>query len=184
MSDRGWGDSGRPGAARAPETDVARAADSGERVAAPVSERVPAPSDRVAAPVSERVAADRAPDSLNRRSSHRIAVTWSVDCETDDTFLYASITNISEMGIFVRTTDPLAVGTSLKLRFAPPGSGEAFVLEGVVQWINLVRPLWDNPNPGMGIRFENLGPDDRERIVRTIRTIAYVRDDVRPPEPN
>ncbi|XXX73723.1 TIGR02266 family protein [Sorangium sp. So ce134] len=116
------------------------------------------------------------PDSLNRRSSERLEVTWLVDCETDDTFLYASITNISEMGIFVRTTQPLSIGTRLTLRFSPPGSEGSYVLEGTVQWINEVRPLHDNPNPGMGIRFVDLTPDDRERIVDTIRTIAYIRD--------
>ncbi|WP_437606127.1 TIGR02266 family protein [Sorangium sp. So ce834] len=116
------------------------------------------------------------PDSLNRRSSERLDVTWLVDCETDDTFLYASITNISEMGIFVRTTQPLSIGTRLTLRFSPPGSEGSYVLEGTVQWVNEVRPLHDNPNPGMGIRFVDLTPDDRERIVDTIRTIAYIRD--------
>ena len=116
-------------------------------------------------------------DGRNRRSAERIEVTWSVDCETEDTFLYAAITNISEMGIFVRTTDPLPVGTHLKLRFAPPNSRDAFVLDGVVQWINELRPLRDNPNPGMGIRFTNLTLDDRERIVETIRTIAYLRSE-------
>ncbi len=40
----------------------------------------------------------------DRRSTERVDVLWSVDCETEDTFLYAAITNISEMGIFVRTT--------------------------------------------------------------------------------
>lgn len=117
-----------------------------------------------------------APDSLNRRSSERVDVTWLVDCETDETFLYASITNISEMGIFVRTTQPLSIGTRLTLRFSPPGSDASYVLKGTVQWINEVRPLHDNPNPGMGIRFVDLTPDDRERIVGTIRTIAYLRD--------
>ncbi|AGP39309.1 MULTISPECIES: TIGR02266 family protein [Sorangium] len=116
------------------------------------------------------------PDSLNRRSSERLDVTWLVDCETDDTFLYASITNISEMGIFVRTTQPLSIGTRLTLRFSPPGAEGSYVLEGTVQWVNEVRPLHDNPNPGMGIRFVDLTPDDRERIVDTIRTIAYIRD--------
>lgn len=111
-----------------------------------------------------------------RRSADRFAVTWSVDCETEDTFLYASITNISEMGIFVRTEKPLAVGTRLVLRFAPPSAAEPFVLTGIVQWINPVRPLGDNVNPGMGIRFESLTLDDRERIVEAIRTIAYVRE--------
>lgn len=123
-----------------------------------------------------------ASDSLDRRSSERLDVIWLVDCETDDTFLYASITNISEMGIFVRTTQPLSIGTRLTLRFSPPGADGSYVLEGTVQWINEVRPLHDNPNPGMGIRFADLTPDDRERIVGTIRTIAYIRD--APARPN
>ena len=118
---------------------------------------------------------DLDPSSLNRRRSNRFEVTWQVDCETEDTFLYAYITNISEMGIFVKTEKPLAVGTELVLRFAPPAAEETFVLRGIVQWINPVRPLGENLNPGMGIRFQSLTPDDRERIVEAVRTIAYVR---------
>lgn len=117
-----------------------------------------------------------ASDPHDRRSSERIDVTWHVDCETEETFLYASITNISEMGIFVRTTQPLSIGTRLTLRFVAPGGPGSYVLEGTVQWINEVRPLHDNPNPGMGIRFLALTPADRERIVDTIRTIAYLRE--------
>ena len=123
------------------------------------------------APVSSAV-----PSSTNRRSSERIEVTWSVDCETEDTFLYANITNISELGIFVRTESPLPRGTVLTLRFAPPRAVDGFVLEGKVQWVNPMRPGDDNPNPGMGIRLE-LGPEDREKLVDVIRTITYLRDD-------
>jgi uncharacterized protein (TIGR02266 family) len=111
-----------------------------------------------------------------RRKSGRFDVTWSVDCETEDTFLYAYIANISDMGIFVKTDSPLPVGTRLVLRFAPPNVAEPFVLDGVVQWINPVKPLGENLNPGMGIRFEGLKPEDRERLVETVRTIAYVRN--------
>ena len=118
---------------------------------------------------------DLDPASLNRRRSSRVEVTWQVDCETEDTFLYAYITNISEMGIFVKTEKPLAVGTELVLRFAPPSTEETFVLQGIVQWINPVRPLGENLNPGMGIRFQSLKPEERERIVEAVRTIAYVR---------
>jgi type IV pilus assembly protein PilZ len=112
---------------------------------------------------------------LERRRRDRFEVTWSVDCETEDTFLYAYITNISEMGIFVKTDQPLAVGTRLMLRFAPLSTEPSFKLNGIVQWINPVRPLGENLNPGMGIRFESLKPEDRERIVEAVRTIAYVR---------
>lgn len=98
-----------------------------------------------------------------------------MDCETGDTFLYANITNISELGIFVRTHEPLEVGTRLTLKFAPPGSSEPLVLAGQVQWVNLVRMLADNPNPGMGIRFVDLTREARQHLVEIVRTIAYVR---------
>jgi type IV pilus assembly protein PilZ len=120
---------------------------------------------------------DSADDPENRRSADRFSVAWSVDCETEDTFLYASIRNISELGIFVATRDPLAIGTRVTLRFAPPNLDDAFVLGGVVQWVNPVRLLSENRNPGMGIRFVELMPPDRERLVEAIRTIAYVRAD-------
>lgn len=129
-----------------------------------MSDEQPKPSERP--PVSDR------------RSSDRIEVTWSVDCESRDTFLYASIANISEFGIFVRTQEPLEVGTRLTLKFVPPGSDEAFVLHGQVQWVNAVRMLADNPNPGMGIRFVDLTSDARSRLIEAVRTIAYVRDNV------
>jgi type IV pilus assembly protein PilZ len=117
-------------------------------------------------------------DSAERRIFDRYEVEWAVDCIASDTFLYASITNISEMGIFVRTTEPLRLNTRLRLTFAPPGTQpeESFQLEGCVAWVNCVRENGDNPNPGMGIRFVNLQPDERERLVDVIRTIAYLRE--------
>jgi type IV pilus assembly protein PilZ len=121
----------------------------------------------------ERDATDVAAE--DRRNFDRYEVEWAVDCVASDTFLFASITNISEMGIFVRTVEPLRVGTKLRLAFAPPGA-ESFKLEGAVAWINPVRENGDNPNPGMGIRFVNLQPDERERLVEVIRTIAYLRE--------
>jgi len=125
----------------------------------------------------DRLGPHREPsDSAAERREHdRFEVTWAVDCVADDTFLYASIANISEMGIFVRTTEPLAVGTKLVLSFSPPGH-EPFKLEGQVAWINRVRENGDNPNPGMGVRFAALKLEDRERLVEVIRTIAYVRE--------
>ena len=128
--------------------------------------------DKRGAPGSVRPPADSASE---RRTHDRVDVTWSVDCVADDTFLYASIANISEMGIFVRTTEPLVMGTRLILSFSPPGH-EPFKLEGQVAWINRLRENGDNPNPGMGVRFVGLKLEDRERLVEIIRTIAYVRE--------
>jgi type IV pilus assembly protein PilZ len=111
----------------------------------------------------------------NRRIHDRIPVGWNVDCTTEDTFLYASIANISAMGIFIRTTEPLAVGTEMELSFSPPGA-VAFELKGQVAWVNPVRPDGDNPNPGMGVRFVDLTQADRERLVDVVHAIAYLRE--------
>jgi type IV pilus assembly protein PilZ len=139
------------------------------------------PASSLAVALDERAADEHTAESgaRDRRSGDRLDVLWSVDCETEDTFLYAAITNISEMGIFVRTTEPLAVGTQVTLRFAPPHEREPFALDGIVQWVNAVRLLEDNINPGMGIRFSRLTLPDRERIVEAIRTIAYLREEPR-----
>lgn len=102
---------------------------------------------------------------------------WDVDCETEDTFLFASITNISEMGIFVRTNDPLPVGTTMTLRFAPRAPDTPFTMQGRVEWLNRLSAFGDNLNPGMGIKFIDLQREERERLVSAIRTIAYLRGD-------
>lgn len=117
------------------------------------------------------------PSSTNRRAQGRVAVTWAVDCRTRETFLYASITNISTMGIFVRTERPLPVGTRVTLSFTPRAGDVALAVEGVVQWTNPMRALGDNPNPGMGVQFERLTREEREQLVDAIHTIAYVRED-------
>ncbi len=109
-----------------------------------------------------------------KRSVERLEVAWAVDCDAEDTFLFAYITNISAMGIFVRTEEPLLVGTIVKLRFAPTGDNP-FVMVGRVQWLNRVAIFGENINPGMGIMFVDLQRDERERLVAAIRTIAYLR---------
>jgi uncharacterized protein (TIGR02266 family) len=159
----GRGDSSHP-----PDVRVASSSNGAQNAACADAQPAGAPSD------SDDNG--RSSDAHSRRSSERIDVTWMVDCETEDTFLYVSITNISDMGIFVRTTQPLSIGTRVTLRFAAQDASGSYVLQGAVQWVNEVRPLQDNPNPGMGIRFVDLTPADRERIVETIRTIAYLRE--------
>ncbi len=120
-------------------------------------------------PRSEQPASDR-------RFGDRFAVEWSVDCTTEDTFLYAAITNISEMGIFVACDAPFEVGTAVSLRFQPRPEDPPFVLPGRVQWVNRLKPFGHCRNPGMGVQFVALSPEDRERIVEIVHTIAYVRD--------
>lgn len=113
---------------------------------------------------------------INRREHQRYDTSIAVDYASGETFLFAYLQNISVMGIFVRTNEPQAVGTRLRLRFHVD-DGDPLVLDGEVTWINPYREQGENLNPGMGVRFIELTPDRREQVVALVRTVAYLRDD-------
>lgn len=117
-----------------------------------------------------------ADDGADRRQHERYPTELSVDYGSGETFLFAYITNISEMGIFIRSDDPAPVGTRLRLRFADD-DGAPLSIEGEVVWVNPLRTDGDNVNPGMGIRFQDLSLEVRERIVSLVRAIAYLSND-------
>lgn len=112
----------------------------------------------------------------DRRVHERVMVHLEVDYRCDDTFLFAYITDVSEMGIFVRTSLPHPPGTRLNLHFAPPGNA-AMDVEGEVVWINPHRPGQSDNNPGMGIQFVDLTPQQRDQVMGLVRTFAYLSDD-------
>lgn len=114
-------------------------------------------------------------EGIERREHRRVDVTWAVDCHDGDTFLYSYIKNISAMGIFISTRRPPALNTRLTLKFMPDTVTERpFELEGEVAWINQWRENGENLNPGFGVRFVNLTPDMRERLVSLVHAIAYL----------
>jgi type IV pilus assembly protein PilZ len=113
----------------------------------------------------------------DRRQYERVLVDWSVDYRASDTFLFAYISDISAMGIFVRTPTPEPAGTRLNLRFSPPG-GPAMEVEAQVIWINPPRDDGDTSRqPGMGLQFVDLTPLQRDQVLRLVRTFAYLPDD-------
>jgi type IV pilus assembly protein PilZ len=111
-----------------------------------------------------------------RREHERFETSVAVDYASGDTFLFAYLKNISEMGIFIRSNDPLPVGTHLRLRFHVD-EGDPLVLAGEVTWVNAYKEGGDNLNPGMGVRFMTLTAERREQVVALVRTVAYLRDD-------
>lgn len=118
----------------------------------------------------------------DRRQFERVLVDLEVDYGGEDTFLFAYITDISAMGIFVRTNAPEPPDTRLNLRFSPPGMAPMEV-EGVVIWINPYRPGDPaNLNPGMGIKFVDLTYDQREQVKELVKTFAYLSNDDDEPE--
>jgi len=123
----------------------------------------------------------------NRRAEPRVPVHIEVDCASGDSFLYATITDMSSMGIFIRTDTPLPVGTVLELGFTAPQRPGAeggpehppvrLELPGRVMWNTT-----DLGRAGMGVRFDHPTPKTRQRLLEIVRAIAYldVSVDVKP----
>ena len=131
------------------------------------------PDPMVVVDLAERVGADR-------RLHERVVVDIEVDYRADDTFLFAYITDLSAMGIFIHTRTPLDAGTTLNLCFRAL-SGQLLELAGEVIWVNLYRPHDpEGRNPGMGVRFRELEPWQREELLRMVRTFAYLDDEPKP----
>jgi len=111
----------------------------------------------------------------DRRRAQRILINLEVDYHCEETFLFAYITDLSTLGIFVRTNNPEPPGTHLNLSFTLPGDQRQLDVEGEVIWINPFRPGdLSNLNPGMGVRFLDLEQEQRRALRRLIRTIAYL----------
>lgn len=121
------------------------------------------------------VTADVSVDPSDRRTAPRVLVDLEVDYASEENYLFAYITDISETGIFVRTTSPEQPGTRLNLRFRPDGSSSQLEVEGEVIWVNPYRPgAPDNLHPGMGIRFYELDDELRDRLLELVRRFAYL----------
>ena len=116
----------------------------------------------------------------DRRSQPRHKVRFDVDYRADETFLFARITDISEMGIFIAVADPPPVGEMVDLRFNLPealrnemGEGPSVLtLKAKVQWVTEGPP--NAESPGMGLRFVDPDEVTANRIVELVRTVAYL----------
>src|SRR5262245_56825346 len=76
-------------------------------------------------------------------------------CEGENVTFYARVGNISEGGMFLRTSTPLERGARTKLR-VEGGEGLEFQAEAVVVWARIGS---SEAHPGMGLKF--VGLDER-----------------------
>jgi uncharacterized protein (TIGR02266 family) len=74
----------------------------------------------------------------------------------------AEVTEISGGGVFLRTQQVLAEGAMVTLRVTLPGLKRAFTVLGKV--VRTVKGGLFAP-PGMGVRFVDLAPGDRQTIL-------------------
>ncbi len=76
--------------------------------------------------------------------------------ESLDQFIERYAVDVSRGGIFIRTKEPLAVGTQLKFEFQLQDASPLIAGDGTVVWIREHDPARAAVAPGMGVRFDKL----------------------------
>jgi type IV pilus assembly protein PilZ len=107
------------------------------------------------------------PLSIERRINRRLPIRVMVEYETTEDFLIDYTANVSIGGMFIRTDEPLELGTRFRMRFRLPDRKKPIETYAVVRWVVSV----DNPGrmlPGMGVQFDELGPKDFEEVRKLI----------------
>lgn len=79
--------------------------------------------------------------------------------------------NISRGGTFIRTNNPLAIGTEFMFHLQVPSLEAPLALKGKVQWIVPEEEATEDQEPGMGIGFVYESEADRDRIANTVETL-------------
>ncbi|MCA9543735.1 MAG: protein kinase [Myxococcales bacterium] len=105
-------------------------------------------------------------EGIDRRDTPRIRINAAFDELGDVDMEYAS--DISATGCFIRTEQPLPVGTPVTLKFSVMDP-ELSVIEGAGEVTRVVR---DDGNTGMGVRFTRLTPGARDAVLAIMRRRA------------
>ena len=100
----------------------------------------------------------------NRRRHARVPVRIRIQYRTADKFFQDYIQNLSVGGIFIETSNPLSVGTKLKVQFSIPDLEDPITADGIVVHKLHVGHTGNPPAGGMGIKFAEIDTKSRELL--------------------
>jgi uncharacterized protein (TIGR02266 family) len=112
------------------------------------------------------------PSTTPRRREHsRFSVDLDVTVTSEHNFYAGFVENMSVGGIFIATHQLKPVGERIEFSVHLPGAEEPIRGAGVVRWVRVYSEASNVP-PGMGIRFDPLGP----AAVQAIETFLAQRE--------
>ncbi len=96
----------------------------------------------------------------SRRTSER--VTINKEFESYDAFIQEYVTNISQSGAFIRSKNPLPVGTTVNLKFTVI-MDDIKTIEGTGEVVRV-----DTDPPGMGVVFNEITNYSKDLITQLL----------------
>ncbi|MDF1564657.1 MAG: response regulator [Deltaproteobacteria bacterium] len=97
-------------------------------------------------------------DPREQRRGVRTEVLLRVEYDDPGTLADDYLTNLGSGGLFVRSIQPLEVGSTLSLTISMPGFLEPLTLSGVVRWRRLEDDIGSGEQSGMGIELDLSNP--------------------------
>jgi uncharacterized protein (TIGR02266 family) len=95
-------------------------------------------------------------DAVHRRTSPRVAIGVAVSYRHGHSIGTAVTLNVGRGGVAIRSTNPLAVGTPVRVRLRLPAPCNELEADG--------RVVWSDPGTGMGLQFTRVAPDAQARL--------------------
>jgi uncharacterized protein (TIGR02266 family) len=99
---------------------------------------------------------------MNQRKYVRHIKRFRCWCESDGVTLFARVGNVSESGVYIKTSTPLPAGAKATVKFE---GVKSFSVTACVVW---TRDLTQGEPVGMGLKFEQADELTRHSIMRLI----------------
>jgi uncharacterized protein (TIGR02266 family) len=96
-------------------------------------------------------------------SAPRLDVSLMVSIDSDSNFYVGFTENLSDGGVFVATHVPRAIGSAVNLTVTLPNQ-MPIRAKGTVAWVREYSES-NEAAPGMGVRFDQISPQDVERVL-------------------
>jgi len=130
----------------------------------PADEDDDAPTAKVSVALNEIevVVVERSHDERGERAT-RLDVSLMISVDSDSNFYVGFTENLSDGGVFVATHAPRPIGCLVHLAIALPNQ-LPIRAKGRVAWVREYAEGSDAA-PGMGIRFDQVAPEDVTRIL-------------------
>ncbi len=103
------------------------------------------------------------------RAAPRFNVELQVNVFSESNFYAGFTENLSATGIFVATHVLRPIGSSIEVSVLFPGRVEPVRFRGEVRWLRDISAGSDG-EPGMGIRFDSLTPEQNALMSEFLRT--------------
>jgi len=110
-------------------------------------------------------------EGSDQRGEPRAPITLKVEYKRLNSFFADYTKNISRGGTFIRTGNPLSIGTEFMFLLAIPTLDDPLSLRGKVQWVVTEDDASEEEEAGMGIGFVYESEAERDKIAHTVEEL-------------